>query len=45
MTTNASALTALIAATQGSPLIKVAAFTYGERQAFSGKKSSRRRGR
>jgi uncharacterized protein YoxC len=45
MTTNASALTALFAATLGSPLIKVAAFTYGVRQAFSGKKSSRRRGR
>jgi len=44
MTTNASALTALFAATIGSPMIKVAAFTYGVRQALSGR-SSRRRGR
>ena len=44
MTTNASALTALFAATVGSPVIKVAAFTYGVRQALSGG-SSRRRGR
>jgi len=48
MTTNASALTALFAATLGSPLIKVAAFTYGVRQAFSGRHSGsgvrRRRG-
>ena len=33
---NASALTSLIAATIGGPLIKVAAFTYGVRQAVSG---------
>lgn len=48
MTTNASALTALFAATLGSPLIKVAAFTYGVRQAFTGRLtasgSRRRRG-
>ncbi len=48
MTTNASALTALFAATLGSPLIKVAAFTYGVRQAFTGRHSGsgvrRRRG-
>src|SRR3954453_15552150 len=44
MTTNASAPTALFAATIGSPRIKVAAFTYGVRQALSGR-SSRRRGR
>ena len=44
MTTNASALTALFAATVGSPIIKVAAFTYGVRQALGGR-SSRRRGR
>ena len=44
MTTNASALTALFAATVGSPVITVAAFTYGVRQALSGR-SSRRRGR
>lgn len=40
MTTNASALTALFAATLGSPMIKVAAFTYGVRQAFTGRQSS-----
>lgn len=33
---NVSALTALVAATVGGPLIKVAAFTYGVRQAVSG---------
>lgn len=48
ITTNASALTALFAATLGSPLIKVAAFSYGVRQAFTGRKSGsvvrRRRG-
>ena len=48
MTPNASALTALFAATLGSPLIKVAAFTYGVRQAFTGRHSGsgvrRRRG-
>lgn len=33
---NVSALTALIAATVGGPLIKVAAFSYGVRQAMSG---------
>ena len=33
---NVSALTALVAATVGGPLIKVAAFTYGVRQALSG---------
>ena len=48
MSTNASALTALFAATLGSPMIKVAAFTYGVRQAFTGRKTSsavrRRRG-
>lgn len=48
MSTNASALTALFAATLGSPMIKVAAFTYGVRQAFTGRKTGsavrRRRG-
>ncbi|MGL4173438.1 MAG: DUF948 domain-containing protein [Actinomycetota bacterium] len=34
ISTNASALTSLFAATVGSPLIKVAAFTYGVRQAL-----------
>ena len=33
---NVSALTALVAATVGGPLIKVAAFSYGVRQAVSG---------
>ena len=36
MTTNASALTSVFAATVGSPLIKVAAFSYGVRVALSG---------
>jgi uncharacterized protein YoxC len=34
VTTNVSALTALFAATLGSPVIKVAAFTYGVRSAL-----------
>jgi uncharacterized protein YoxC len=33
---NASALTALVASTVGRPLIKLAAFSYGVRQALSG---------
>ena len=41
-TTNVSALTALFAATLGSPIIRVAAFTYGVRQAVSGTRSGRR---
>jgi len=40
VTTNVSALTALFAATLGSPVIKVAAFTYGVRQAFTGREPS-----
>ena len=36
MSTNANALTSLFAATLGSPLIKVAAFTYGVRSAMNG---------
>jgi len=36
MSTNVNALTSLFAATLGSPLIKVAAFTYGVRSAVSG---------
>jgi|SRR4051794_7096860 hypothetical protein len=36
-TTNASALTSLFAATLGGPVVKVAAFTYGVRTAFSGR--------
>jgi uncharacterized protein YoxC len=46
--TNVSALTALFAATLGSPVVKVAAFTYGVRQAMSGRHTGagriRRRG-
>jgi len=41
ITTNASALTSLFAATLGSPLVKVAAFSYGVRQAMSGRRSKR----
>ena len=33
---NASALSTLVAATVGGPLVKVAAFTYGARSALSG---------
>ena len=40
MSTNVNALTSLFAATLGSPVVKVAAFTYGVRSAMSG--SSRR---
>ena len=46
--TNVSALTALFAATLGSPVVKVAAFTYGVRSAVSGRRTGagrlRRRG-
>jgi uncharacterized protein YoxC len=49
MTTNANALMALFAATLGSPVVKVAAFSYGVRSALSGHhrggaKRRRRRG-
>jgi uncharacterized protein YoxC len=37
VSTNVSALTSLFAATLGSPLVKVAAFSYGVRQAMSGR--------
>jgi uncharacterized protein YoxC len=40
MTTNVSALTSLFAATLGSPVVKVAAFSYGVRRALA----ERRRG-
>jgi uncharacterized protein YoxC len=36
MSTNVNALTSLFAATLGSPLVKVAAFTYGVRSAMNG---------
>jgi uncharacterized protein YoxC len=42
-TANISALSSLIAATVGSPLIKVAAFSYGVRSAFAGRRSSKSR--
>ena len=52
MSTNVNALTSLFAATLGSPVVKVAAFTYGVRSALggSGKRSGhglhgRRKGR
>jgi len=51
MSTNLNALTSLFAATLGSPVVKVAAFTYGVRSAMngSGKRSNsirpHRRGR
>jgi uncharacterized protein YoxC len=48
VTTNVSALTALFAATLGSPIVRVAAFTYGVRQAVAGRRAGagriRRRG-
>jgi uncharacterized protein YoxC len=42
---NVSALTALFAATVGSPMIKVAAFSYGVRRALSGLGASARKAR
>jgi uncharacterized protein YoxC len=47
MSTNVNALTSLFAATLGSPVVKVAAFTYGVRSAMggSGKRSARGRRR
>jgi uncharacterized protein YoxC len=36
-TANISALSSLFAATLGSPLIKIAAFSYGVRQAYAGR--------
>lgn len=42
VSTNVSALTALFAATLGSPVVKVAAFTYGVRQAIGGRRARKR---
>ena len=44
-TTNVSALTALLAATVGAPVVRVAAFSYGVRQALADRpgKATRRR--
>lgn len=41
VSTNVSALTALFAATLGSPVVKVAAFSYGVRQAMTGRAAAR----
>jgi uncharacterized protein YoxC len=43
MSTNVSALTSLFAATLGSPVVKVAAFSYGVRQAMNGRKTNGRK--
>jgi uncharacterized protein YoxC len=45
MTTNAAALTSIVASTVGSPLIKVAAFSYGVRKSLSGRRDSGSAGR
>jgi uncharacterized protein YoxC len=45
MSTNINALTSLFAATMGSPVVKVAAFTYGVRSAMSGSKAGKRSSR
>ncbi|MEP7036455.1 MAG: DUF948 domain-containing protein [Actinomycetota bacterium] len=45
MSTNMNALTSLFAATLGSPVVKVAAFTYGVRSALTGPKGRGARGR
>ena len=45
VSTNVSALTAQLAATLGSPVVKVAAFTYGVRQAVGGRKAAGQRKR
>lgn len=39
MTTNVNALTSLFAATLGSPVVKVAAFSYGVRSALQGRRA------
>jgi uncharacterized protein YoxC len=43
VSTNVSVLTALFAATIGSPVVKVAAFSYGVRQAMGGRRAARGR--
>src|SRR5450756_1789012 len=45
LTTNVNALTSLFAATLGSPLVKVAAFTYGVRSAMNGAGARKRSAR
>ncbi|MCU1573152.1 MAG: hypothetical protein JWO93_1234 [Micrococcaceae bacterium] len=44
-TANISALSSLLAATVGSPLVKVAAFSYGVRSALAGRRSTSRSSR
>lgn len=43
MSTNINALTSLFAATLGSPVVKVAAFTYGVRSAMNGPAAGQRK--
>jgi uncharacterized protein YoxC len=43
VSTNVSALTALFAATLGSPVVKIAAFSYGVRQAMGGRRARGKR--
>jgi len=43
MSTNINALTSLFAATLGSPVVKVAAFTYGVRSAMNGPTAGKRK--
>ena len=45
MSTNVNALTSLFAATLGSPVVKVAAFSYGVRSAMKGNASGKAAGR
>ena len=40
VTTNAAALSSLVAATVGGPMVRVAAFTYGVRRALSARRKS-----
>lgn len=40
VTTNAAALSGLVAATVGGPLVRVAAFTYGVRKALSARRTA-----
>lgn len=45
MTTNAAALTSIVSSTVGSPLIKVAAFSYGVRRSVTARREAEERGR
>lgn len=44
MSSNAAALTSVVAATVGGPLVKAAAFSYGVRQAVKGRRAGERAG-